>query len=187
MFPGSGRVMLCGISAASALGILSPLCMYGTIPLASSFSENGMEDDWLAAFMMSSILLNPQLMLYSTALGPAAFWIRLLSSFACGALAAAIALATSYLHDVQGVSEEETVVVCPVDPYVDDSYFEALKQLADQAQKGEANLVLMGIEPTYPSEKYGYIIPIDGDQTSTVSMFKEKPAKARPNSMTSQV
>ena len=87
----------------------------------------------------------------------------------------AIALATSYLHDIQGVSEEDTVVVCPVDPYVDDSYFEALKQLADQAQKGEANLVLMGIEPTYPSEKYGYIIPMDGDQTSTVSMFKEKP------------
>ena len=76
-----------GVIPASALGILSPLCMYGTIPLASSFSENGMEDDWLAAFMMSSILLNPQLMLYSTALGPAAFWIRLLSSFACGALA----------------------------------------------------------------------------------------------------
>ena len=76
-----------GVIPASALGILSPLCMYGTIPLASSFSENGMEDDWLAAFMMSSILLNPQLMLYSPALGPAAFWIRLLSSFARGALA----------------------------------------------------------------------------------------------------
>ena len=44
-----------GVIPASALGILSPLCMYGTIPLASSFSENGMEDDWLAAFMMSSI------------------------------------------------------------------------------------------------------------------------------------
>lgn len=58
---------------------------------------------------------------------------------------------------------------------MDDSYFEALKQLGEQAQKGEANLVLMGIEPTYPSEKYGYIIPMDGEQTSTVCMFKEKP------------
>ena len=67
----------------------------------------------------------------------------------------AIALATAYLHDVQGVSEEETVVVCPVDPYVDDAYFDALKKLGEQAEKGEANLVLMGVEPTYPSEKYG--------------------------------
>ena len=67
----------------------------------------------------------------------------------------AIALATAYLHDVQGVSEEESVVVCPVDPYVEQDYFSALKSLGEQADKGEANLVLMGIEPTYPSEKYG--------------------------------
>ena len=65
----------------------------------------------------------------------------------------AIALATSYLVDVLGISADESVVVCPVDPYVDDEYFEALKALSDQADKGEANLVLMGIEPTYPSEK----------------------------------
>ncbi|MDE7244365.1 MAG: permease [Oscillospiraceae bacterium] len=78
------RLGLLGIVAASALGIASPLCMYGTIPLAASFSESGMEDDWLAAFMMSSILLNPQLILYSMALGPAALIIRLLSSFLCG-------------------------------------------------------------------------------------------------------
>ena len=32
----------------------------------------------------------------------------------------AIALATAYLHDVQGVDENEAVVVCPVDPYVED-------------------------------------------------------------------
>ena len=65
----------------------------------------------------------------------------------------AIALATAYLADVQGVGPEDPVVVCPVDPYVEDDYFEALKKLSDQAEKGEANLVLMGIEPTYPSEK----------------------------------
>ena len=77
----------------------------------------------------------------------------------------AIALATAYLHDVQGISEDEAVVVCPVDPYVQDDYFEALKKLGEQAEKGEANLVLMGIEPTYPSEKYGYIIPTSEEQT----------------------
>lgn len=79
----------------------------------------------------------------------------------------AIALATAYLHDVKGVSEEEVVVVCPVDPYVEKPYFEMLKELASEAAKGEANLILMGIKPTYPSAKYGYIFP-DGK-------FKEKP------------
>lgn len=81
------RLGILGIFAASALGIASPLCMYGTIPLAASFSESGMEDDWLAAFMMSSILLNPQLILYSMALGQAALIIRILSSFLCGTAA----------------------------------------------------------------------------------------------------
>lgn len=87
----------------------------------------------------------------------------------------AIALATAYLTDVQGVSPEEAVVVCPVDPYVEEDYFATLKQLGEQAQKGEANLVLMGIEPTYPSEKYGYIIPEGKEAVSSVSTFKEKP------------
>ena len=87
----------------------------------------------------------------------------------------AIALVTAYLVDVQGISPEESVVVCPVDPFVEDDYFEALKKLSDQADKGEANLVLMGIEPTYPSEKYGYIIPADASDVSKVETFKEKP------------
>lgn len=64
----------------------------------------------------------------------------------------AIALATAYLVDEMKINPEESVVVCPVDPYVEDDYFTALKDLSDQADKGEANLVLMGIEPTYPSE-----------------------------------
>lgn len=90
----------------------------------------------------------------------------------------AIALATAYLVDVMKVSSEESVVVCPVDPYVEDDYFEALKGLSEQADKGEANLVLMGIKPTYPSEKYGYIIPASSEHISMVSMFKEKPSEA---------
>lgn len=87
----------------------------------------------------------------------------------------AIALSTAYLTDVLGISPEESVVVCPVDPYVEKEYFETLKKLSEQADKGEANLVLMGIEPTYPSEKYGYIIPEGTDNVSSVSTFKEKP------------
>ncbi len=73
-----------GVILASALGIASPLCMYGTIPLAASFSRVGIKDDWLAAFMMSSILLNPQLIIYSAALGVAALTVRIISCFFCG-------------------------------------------------------------------------------------------------------
>ena len=89
----------------------------------------------------------------------------------------AIALSASYLKDVQGVGEDEAVVVCPVDPYVDQDYFMALADLGEQAGKSHANLVLMGIEPTYPSEKYGYIILESTDEISKVSMFKEKPTQ----------
>jgi len=87
----------------------------------------------------------------------------------------AIALAAAYLHDVQGVSADEALVVCPVDPYVEADYFRMLKRLSEQAAKGDANLVLMGVEPTYPSEKYGYIMPVSKDAISEVSAFKEKP------------
>lgn len=87
----------------------------------------------------------------------------------------AIALATSYLHDKLGVSLNEAIVVCPVDPYVDNTYYEAVKALHELANHGSANLTLMGIEPTYPSEKYGYIIPENGENVSKVKEFKEKP------------
>ena len=80
-----------GIIPASLLGMASPLCMYGTIPIAASFSRQGMRDDWLAAFMMSSILLNPQLILYSTALGGTALAVRLISCILCG-IAAGLAV-----------------------------------------------------------------------------------------------
>ncbi len=84
---GDKKLGVLGIAAASALGIASPLCMYGTIPIAASFSRRGIRDDWLAAFMMSSILLNPQLIIYSAALGPTALMVRVMASFACGIVA----------------------------------------------------------------------------------------------------
>ena len=87
----------------------------------------------------------------------------------------AIALAAAYLRDVQGVGEDEPIVICPVDPHVDVSYFHALKRLSALAGEGKANLSLLGITPTYPSEKYGYIIPTTSDEISPVSTFKEKP------------
>lgn len=84
---GKKKLGVVGIFVASALGIASPLCMYGTIPIAASFSKGGMKDDWLAAFMMSSILLNPQLIIYSAALGQTALAVRIISCFLCGSLA----------------------------------------------------------------------------------------------------
>lgn len=90
----------------------------------------------------------------------------------------AIALATAYLHDVQNVSEDEAVVVCPVDPYVNADYFEAIGRLWKLAQSDGSSLNLMGINPTYPSEKYGYIIPASKDTVSKVVAFKEKPDAA---------
>ncbi|HIV90154.1 MAG TPA: permease [Candidatus Eisenbergiella stercoravium] len=86
------RLGVFGIVAASALGIASPLCMYGTIPIAASFSRSGMKDDWLAAFMMSSILLNPQLIIYSAALGGTVLAVRIVSCFLCGIAAGLVLL-----------------------------------------------------------------------------------------------
>ncbi len=91
---------------------------------------------------------------------------------------AAIALATAYLHDIKGVDASEAVVVCPVDPYVEEGYFKTLNELCEVAQTGSENLVLMGIEPTYPSEKYGYIKPVKLDGPQKWS-FTEKPNKAK--------
>lgn len=87
----------------------------------------------------------------------------------------AIALASAYLHDELGVSRDDSVVVCPVDPYVDNSYYEAVAKMGEIASEGDKNITLMGIEPTYPSEKYGYIIPQNKGELSAVSEFKEKP------------
>ena len=87
----------------------------------------------------------------------------------------AIALASNYIYDVLGSDRSEIVVVCPVDPYVDPDYFKEITELGRIADHSSSNLTLMGIEPTYPSEKYGYIIPENKDNISRVLEFKEKP------------
>ncbi|WP_419032281.1 sugar phosphate nucleotidyltransferase [Holdemanella porci] len=87
----------------------------------------------------------------------------------------AIVLAAAYLKDVQELSEEDCVAVCPVDPYVDNTYYQAVQKLEKIVNEGQSNLVLMGIEPTVPSEKYGYIIPVDKNEVSSVAKFTEKP------------
>ena len=89
----------------------------------------------------------------------------------------AIALAAAYLRK-NGVSEDEPVVVCPVDPYVEEGYFRCLQRMSDKAAEANAaNLLLMGIEPDHPSSKYGYIIPCSMDEVASVREFKEKPSE----------
>lgn len=90
----------------------------------------------------------------------------------------AIALAAAYLQDELKVGTDEVVAVCPVDPYVDNSYYEGVKGLEELVKQETANLTLLGIEPTYPSEKYGYIIPESSANVSPVKEFKEKPNRA---------
>ena len=85
----------------------------------------------------------------------------------------AIALTATFLHDVRKINSQEPLVICPVDPYVEDNFFAEFKDMANLV--GEANLILMGIAPTYPGEKYGYIIPASADKISDVLEFKEKP------------
>ena len=81
------RFGILGIIPACLLGIASPLCMYGTIPIAASFRKQGMREDYLASFMMASVLLNPQLIIYSAALGKTALAIRIITCFLCGVCA----------------------------------------------------------------------------------------------------
>lgn len=91
----------------------------------------------------------------------------------------AIALAVAYLHDKQGVDESEAVVICPVDPFVDESYFRCVHGLHEAAERGDKDLVLMGIQPTYPSEKYGYIKPSMSADGSWGFTFTEKPTREK--------
>lgn len=81
------RLGVLGVVPASLLGIASPLCMFGTIPLVASFANEDMREDWIAAFMMSSILLNPQLLVYTGMLGTDAVWVRLITCAVGGILA----------------------------------------------------------------------------------------------------
>ena len=91
----------------------------------------------------------------------------------------AIALVCAYLHEVRGVPLTESVAICPADPYVASDYFRAVTDLLTEVEReGAAPLLLMGIEPTYPSEKYGYILPETGETQSKVASFREKPDEA---------
>ncbi|MGG3625231.1 sugar phosphate nucleotidyltransferase [Bacillus gobiensis] len=90
----------------------------------------------------------------------------------------AIALAASFLYSEGGVNPDEVVAVLPVDPYVQNNFFDKVKELETVISETNSDLALIGVTPTYPSEKYGYIVPEanSGDSAySSVERFTEKP------------
>lgn len=135
------RFGIMGVVPASLLGIAAPLCMYGTIPLAASVSKSGMRDDWLAAFMMTSILLNPQLIIYSAALGTTALAVRIISCFLCG-IAAGILVRLFYkdmeFFDFSGFDEPKSR---DTDPNV---FFRLIKNIGRNI-KATGPMFLLGI------------------------------------------
>ncbi|MHB1407714.1 MAG: sugar phosphate nucleotidyltransferase, partial [Desulfitobacteriaceae bacterium] len=101
----------------------------------------------------------------------------------------AIALAASYLHTVERMNLAEVVVVLPVDPYVEESFFERLKELEQVFIYPEVDLALIGVYPTYPSQKYGYIVPEPDHEDKTylnVSRFQEKPNEEQAQELMAQ-
>ena len=91
----------------------------------------------------------------------------------------AIALASGYLKLKKGCPDDEVVVIMPCDPFTEAGYFETIGRLVRCVEADVAELVLMGITPTYPSEKYGYVVPVTdnlmAEGSMAVSKFTEKP------------
>ncbi|SFS38987.1 sugar phosphate nucleotidyltransferase [Paenibacillus sp. 453mf] len=103
----------------------------------------------------------------------------------------AIALAATYLYSIEGISLDETIAVLPVDPFVQEDFFNVVKKLDDVLKISDADLALIGVKPTYPSEKYGYIIPDIKEKDysfdhMSVKQFVEKPHKSKAEAMISQ-
>lgn len=91
----------------------------------------------------------------------------------------AIALASGYLKLKKGCPDDEVVVIMPCDPFTEAGYFETIGRMVKCVEADVAELVLMGITPTYPSEKYGYVVPVTdnlmAEGSMAVSKFTEKP------------
>ncbi|KRE10467.1 mannose-1-phosphate guanylyltransferase [Bacillus sp. Root239] len=101
----------------------------------------------------------------------------------------AIALAATYLYSVQDTELEEVVAVLPVDPYVENRFFNRVKDLENAVHGSDAQLALIGVKPTYPSAKYGYIVPANSENTNDylpVNRFTEKPSEDKAATLIDQ-
>lgn len=122
------KIGVLGVFIASGLGIASPLCMYGTIPICASFVKSGMKDDWVGAFMMSSILLNPQLIIYSGALGTTALMIRIIVSFSAGSIAGILLRYFYHDHSFFRFTSFDEVKNKDIDPNIIKRYLKNLSR-----------------------------------------------------------
>lgn len=103
----------------------------------------------------------------------------------------AIALAASYLKLARQCADDEVVVIMPCDPYTELGYFETISKMVECVKANVADLVLMGIKPTYPSEKYGYVVPTSQvsegfKEFQMVSRFTEKPTVDKAKELLAQ-
>ena len=95
----------------------------------------------------------------------------------------AVALAATYLYSMSSVSLDETIVILPVDPYVDTHFFETIRQLERILDETSSEIAMIGVKPTYPSEKFGYLVPnhphstADTEQGWGVRQYREKPSR----------
>lgn len=100
----------------------------------------------------------------------------------------AIALTATYLYTVKNIPLQQTVAVLPVDPFVQDCFFEKVKELETLLHQSNADLALVGVKPTYPSSKYGYIIPTTNHISDYIQVqsFKEKPTELEAEKLIEQ-
>lgn len=101
----------------------------------------------------------------------------------------AIALAASYLAKEKKCGSDEIVVVMPCDVYTESRYFATIGKMVETVKNNVADLVLMGIAPTYPSEKFGYVVPKKAETSEGVKMverFTEKPNEEKAKQLLEQ-
>lgn len=98
----------------------------------------------------------------------------------------AIVLAVSYLLKQKQCDRNEVVVVMPSDPYTESGYFSTIADMVEAVETDVVDMVLMGIEPTHPSSKFGYIVPNEKDDILTVKRFVEKPDEASAKELLNQ-
>lgn len=143
------KLGLFGIVPACILGLASPMCMYGTIPIAASFSEKGMRDDWLVAFIIASILLNPQLIIYSAALGTTTLIIRIVACFLCGIAAGLLVHFCYHVKAFFNFSDFAELKSRDIDPNV----FLRLKNFGGNV-KATGLYFLLGVLPSALFQRY---------------------------------
>ena len=94
----------------------------------------------------------------------------------------AIALSAAYLHYEKQIEDSEVFIVCPIDVYAEIKYFLLLTEVEKLVLSGGKQIGLLGVMPTYPSDKLGYILQDKGEPVE----FFEKPASIKAENFISR-